>query len=387
MHIVIVGGGFAGVKSALELSHQPDTSVTLISKSADFEYHGALYRSATGRSPLEVVIRLGDIFDKAKNVEVVIDKIVGLEARSKTVQGETGRSYGYDTLLLTMGNEKNFFDIPGLEDHADTMYTIKDTTALRTKLVNLMKLKQRDTVRVAVVGGGASGVELAGQLQTLASDVALRYNLTSKHVHVDLIESSPRLLPLLNPKASEIALRRLQSLGVNVMLGAKVLSCAEHTLKLEGGERVADVIVWTAGSRSVGFYANHPDIFKLERGKVVLDAFMRVPKYEDIFVLGDNALTQFSGMAQTAIHDAIYAARTIKHLRLNQTLVPYKAKEPVYVVPIGPRWAVVQQNGKIRSGYYGWLVRRRADLYIFKNFQPYAKAIKTWRKGNKLAKF
>ncbi len=388
MNIVIVGGGFAGVKTALELANKRSLKITLISQGADFEYHGALYRSATGHSPLEVVIRLGEIFSHAKNVNVVIDKIVSINTSQRCISGETGQMWQYDKLVLAMGNERNYFGIPGLEEHAFSMYTIHDAMMLRNELVKLFTLPERSQVKVIVIGAGPSGVELAGEMQNFANIVAERYQYGAKKVDVDLIEGSDRVLPILNQRVSRVALQRLEKVGVDVLLQKKVIECSEGKVVLESETREADIIIWTAGSKSVGFFAQYPDVFELERGKVKVNEYLQVPKYEDIYVLGDNALTQYSGMAQTAINDALFAA---KHIQMEahgkKRMKAYRPKHPIYVVPIGGKWAVVQESRKVRSGRYGWSVRRKADLYIFKNFEPFKQAYKTWRKGNRLAQF
>lgn len=116
-----------------------------------------------------------------------------------------------------------------------------------------------------------------------------------------------------------------------------------------------------------------------------MDDYLRVQGKENIYVLGDNADTPYSGMAQTALYDANYLSRNLLRLQKHQKITHYRPKRPLYVVTAGHKWAVVQEGNKVISGYRGWLVRRRADLIIFKNFQPYMQAIKTWRSAQKMA--
>ena len=239
-----------------------------------------------------------------------------------------------------------------------------------------------------VVGAGASGVELAGELQHFANLVAEKYQKKPCQVEVKLVEGAPRVLPALLPKASAKAEKRLRKLGVKLLLNTKVNSCEPGKLCLEKGELEADLIAWTAGSSPVSFYAEHPKLFELERGRVKVDDFLRVQGQEDIYILGDNAFTKYSGMAQTALHDAKFVAHNLLRLKKGRKPVSYRTRHPIYVIPIGPKWAVLQKtDNKIISGYRGWLVRRRADLEIYRNFEPYKQALKTWRKGNRLAKF
>lgn len=385
MRVVVVGAGFAGVKAALDLSNKAGIEITLISPNANFEYHGALYRSGTGHSPLEVVLPLRDIFQHARNFTFVQDRVTEFDPKTKRVVTETGHVFDYDKLVLAMGNAINYFGLEGMKQHSFSMDTIASTIRLRQELTDLFKRQTRATI--AVIGAGASGVELAGELQHFARLVADRYQKKTCHVDVKLIEGADRVLPGLLPAASAKAEKRLRSLGVKLMLSTSVNKCEAGKLCLDSGDIEADLIVWTAGSSPVSFYAERPKLFQLERGRVKVDAYLQPLGMSDVYVLGDNAFTKYSGMAQTALHDAKFLARNILRQKKGRQPVSYRLMHPIYVVPIGPKWAVLQTDKKIISGYRGWLVRRRADLAIYKNFEPYKQALKIWRQGNKLAKF
>ncbi len=385
MKIIVVGGGFAGVKLALELANKPGFDITLVSQGPNFEYHGALYRSGTGRSPLEVVLPLRDIFKKAKNVELVLDRIADIDVLKQRVVSETGNVYGYDKVIFAMGNVLNYFGIKGLSAYSHSLDTIANTIRLRHVLTELFKASGQPVI--AVIGAGASGVELAGELQHFAGLVAERYRADEAKATVKLVEASSRVLPSLEPLASEKALKRLKKLGIDVQLNTKVVSCEDGILVLDSGDLKVDLIVWTAGSKAVEFYHERPEIFQIENGRVKVDKYLQASGQTDIYVLGDNAATPYSGMAQTALHDAKFLARNLIRERAGKDLASYAVRRPIYAIPIGPRWAILQTPKRIISGYKGWLVRRRADLAIYRNFEPYKQAIKIWRKGNKLARF
>lgn len=390
LHIVVVGGGFGGVKTALDLVNKRGIDVTLISQGMNFEYHGALYRTATGRSPMEVVIPLREIFKRAKNVSVVLDKITKIDPSLKRLESETGNMYAYDKVVLALGNVTNYFGIEGMEQHTATMTTVSNTMVLRHKLIALMR-SQKKTIKIAVIGAGASGVELVAELPYFAELVAKKDKREKKQLELTLIEGSDRVLPLLDPKASEIAHKKLESQGVALRLNTRVNSCESGKVCMDSGDISADLIVWTAGSRPADFYNDNESVFTMERGKVVVDGFLRAKakkgSYRDIYVIGDNAKTPFSGMAQTAIHDAKFVARNFLAERKGARQTLYRAWHPIYVVTVGPGWAVVQKGSKIVSGKIGWRIRRQADMWVFKNFEPYKKAVKTWRKGGSVAKF
>lgn len=384
--VVIVGGGFGGVKAALQLANKPGFEVILISQGNNFEYHGALYRSATGHSPMEVVIPIKDILKRAHNVTFVLDKVVSLDPKKHVIVSEVGNSYRYDQLILAMGNCINYFGIEGMEQNSFGLNTIAQTIMLRNRMTELFRSGKK-TPTIAVVGAGPSGVELAGEIQHFARRISRKYKTPVAHPRVVLIEGADRALPMFNPLLSARAYVQLQKLGVELRLNTKVNTCEEGKVCLSGGDVEADIIIWTAGSRAVDFYANNSKLFELERGRVKVDEFMRAEGHHDIFVIGDNAFTQFSGMAQTALHDAKFVTRNLIRIHKGKEPVEYRTAHPTYVVPIGDKWAVLQNDKHHWSGSRAWLFRRQADLWIFRNFEPYKKAVKTWRKGNSLADF
>lgn len=385
--VVVVGGGFGGVKTALELANVPGFQVQLISDNTHFEYHGALYRSAVGHSPKEVVIPLKEIFSAAKNVELVLDAITYIKPDKKLVVGSDGDLYSYDSLVLALGNTVNYFGIKGLKEHSETMHNISTTLRLRRKLIDLFSQPHRQAVRVAIIGGGASGVELAAELPAFAELIAKKHGHAKPRVNVLLIEASNRILPNLSTAASTKMTKRLITQGIELYVNIAVESCQEGALCLSAGTINADLLIWTAGSKPVDFFEKNNHVFTLGRGgRVAVDDYLQAQGHRNIYILGDNADTKFSGMAQTALFDALYVTRRMKALRENKKLSPYRPKPPVYVITGGGKWAIVQKGKRVLAGRTGWHIRRQADLLVFKHFEPYEKAIKTWRAGNKLSK-
>lgn len=385
--VVIVGGGFGGVKAALELANKPGFSVQLISNNSHFEYHGALYRSAVGHSPMEVIIPLKDIFSDAKNVEIILDSIGFIDAKKHCLASLTGSTYSYDKVIFAMGNKANYFGIKGVESHSEEMQDINSTIKLRRKLVGLLSNNQTKPVRIAIIGAGASGVELAAEIPNFAKFVAKKSNKKPQPVKVILVDGSDRVLPMLKPTASKKAGKRLKRLGIEVHLNIQVESCESGKVCMSAGNLGADLIIWTAGSKPSEFYSKNPDVFTLGRGgKVVVDEYLRSTHSRNVYVIGDNADTKYSGMAQTALHDAKYVSGSLINAKHGKLVKKYKPRKPIYVTTVGPKWAVAQIGNKVLTGRAGWSIRRQADLAIFKNFQPYKEAIKTWRKADKMTK-
>lgn len=385
--IVVVGGGFGGVKTALNLANKPGFEVQLISNSTHFEYHGALYRSAVGHSPMEVVIPLREIFKDIKNVEVILDGVCVIDDKKKRLASETGNIYSYDKVVFALGNSVNYFGITGLAQNTESINEISSTIRLRKKMVDLFSNPTNKPIKIAVVGAGASGTELAGEISDFAKFVAKSRGIKTPKVKVSLIDGADRVLPLLSQKASVKAAKRLKDIGVDIYLNIKVNSCSPTKLCTATGDISADLIIWTAGSKPSEVYGANPTVFTLGRGgRVVVDEYLKAQNQKSIYVIGDNADTKYSGMAQTALNDANFVSKNFLLEKTKSKPKKYRPKKPIYVVTVGKNWAVVQKGSKVISGKAGWTIRRRADLAIFRNFQPYKLAIKTWRQAHKMAK-
>jgi NADH dehydrogenase len=386
--VVIVGGGFAGVKTALELSNNKHFDVTLITPRSRFEYHGAMYRSATGRSPLEVVLPLSEIFANALNVRVELDSVAELRPQTKEVEGESGRSYSYDYLVMAVGYVVNYFNIPGMALYSENMYDISAAIKLRHRLVGAFRTaKPHKPVAITIIGAGPTGVEIASDIENFSKIVAGKHGIQNLTLSVKLIEAAPQVLAALSDKTSRLTQRRLEQIGVEVMTGAKVTKCGEKSVTVDGQNIHSDITIWTAGNKAHPLFASYPDLFTLdERHRVQVSEYFNANS-PHVFVIGDAASTPFAGMAQTAIHNAKALAENLKRSVENKQQMPYIAKQPEYVVPVGGEWAVLETSEGVISGEEGWNARREADKWVLQNFLVYDLAEKHWHSGEKLADF
>lgn len=383
--VIIGGGGFAGVKLALELANHEMFDVKLISDHSAFEYHAALYRSATGRSPLEVVLPLKGLLAHADNVEIILDRISGIDAKRKVVISETENEYSYDSLVLALGQVANYYNIKGLEKNSYSLDTIANTIKLRHHLHDMVIDNKQKTLNFVVVGAGASGTELACEMGMYINRLATAHDINPKPFEVVLIEGAERPLPALSERMSQLAASRLDALNVRTFYNRHVTSRSFESIETEDVSFKTHTVVWTAGAKNNPFFEQNPKIFTLnKKGKVEVDEFLRA--YEDIYVLGDNAATPFSGMAQTALHDAEFVAHNLRRHASGHERVAYQPKRPIYVIPAGGRWALMQWGRFVIGGYPAWLIRRFADLRLFSSFEPFKKAVKTWRQGTRRAR-
>ncbi|MDB5186677.1 MAG: hypothetical protein JWM07_149, partial [Candidatus Saccharibacteria bacterium] len=374
----IVGGGFGGVKTALELAKQPDNSITLITDKPDFQYYPALYGAATGRSHLESWVSLDKIFAGKKNVTVQLDTIEAIDPMTKMLKGKSGTSYTFEKCVLALGTVTTYFGIEGLETYT---FGIKSAAEIET-------LKQHvyaDVVegcgvdkRYIVIGAGPTGVELAAALGSYLKKLSKHLNMTDINIHVALIEASPRVLPRMSERASAKVLRRLEKLDVKVQTGKTVESATEDLITVSGELMTSDTVVWTSGVANHPFYKANASHFELApNGRVIVDAYMQASN--DVYVIGDNAATTFTGLAQTALHDAIYVADRIKRVAANQPVKEYKAVMPPVVVPVGEFWAVFEWRKILITGIIAAMIRRAADFVGYSDILPIGQALGIWR--------
>lgn len=384
--IVIVGSGFGGVKTALSLAGREEFDVTLVSTKLNFEYHAALYRSATGWSPREVMLPLRDIFYGDSHINLIQAKITEVNPKKKVIKSDLGDEYKYDSLVLALGQVANYYGIEGLDENSFSMDTVTNTIALREHLRKVViEGSHNDDYRFVVVGGGATGVELSSELQIFIRELCREHRKPLKKINVTLIEGGPRLLSLLSPKVSKHTEWRLKELGVKVLLNTQVTGLHKGKLSLADGKTISShTVVWTAGAKNNPFFASNAEHFDISRDtRVEVDEYLSVG--DDIYVIGDSANTQYSGMAQTALFDAKFVSENLIRHAEKKTKKLYVPHRPIYAVPVGRAWAIMQWGRLVLWGRPAWIGRRLADLRLFLNFEPYRKAVNTWRAGNKRA--
>lgn len=372
--IIIIGGGFGGVKTALELAKDPQFDITLISNHKDFRIYGTLYRVATGGSMKIAHLPLSEVFAN-KKVDIVIDTAKTLDRTARTITTESGRSFHYDALVCALGVTTNFFGIKGLKKFSFGIKSPNDANELKDHLHKQLIEEKRTDLNYVVVGGGPTGVELAGVLPSYIKDIAKEHNLPKQKVHIDLVEASSRILPRMPKDISLAVKRRLKKIGVRVMTNKTVQAQTVDTLMVDGKPIRSHTVIWTAGVTNNPFFDKQG--FQLAKNhKVRVDQFLQAEP--GIYVIGDNADTPYSGMAQIAIEDAKFVAENLKRIAEDKEPRPYHAKKPIYVMPAGPNYAAVLW-GKFRIyGILGWWLRRAADLIAYKDYTPWWSALDRW---------
>lgn len=384
--IVIVGAGFGGIRCALELAKKriPEAQITLISDRPYFTYTPALYRVVTGRSEQEACVSIAEIMQK-KPIEFTQDRIVKIDYSAKQIKGQARGIYQFDYLVLALGSETAYFSIAGLKEFSFGFKSISDALRLRGHIHEMFRRcterqddAEQDVCRLhfVIVGAGPSGVELAGELAYYARQLAVSHGIDSSFVTIDLIEVSPRILPMISEKISQRVASRLRKLGVNIFPNRPMSKEEAEQITVRGMTMKTDTVIWTAGVKPNQLYSQIENLTFAKEGRVKVDGSLMAEGADNIFIIGDGASTSYSGMAQTANYEGKFVAENIARRLRAEPLKNYRPRKPVVVIPVGPGWAMASMRSFTIYGFFSWVLRRAADLRYFLSILTLQKTLK-----------
>lgn len=383
--IIIVGGGFGGIRTALDLEKRKlkNVRIILISDKTHFEFHASLYRVLTGHSPLEVCIPLSDIF-QGKKVEILHDHIIGFDTEKKELKGESDSIYHYDYLVLALGSEPNYYGIPGLEEYSYNIGSITSTLRLKRHLhenfAQCQATSQEDqkcSAHIVVVGGGAAGCEVAGELAIYSKVLAKQHNIDPSLVKIDLIQSGDRILPYLQETVSQTISDRLKKLGVNILLNKRLMKEEVETVYFPDVKMKTKTLIWTAGVKPNDLYLSKKEFEYDEKGRVKVDEHLKAS--DAVYVIGDGASTKYSGLATTAVDQGRHVAAEIL-----EASTSYVSQGSPFIIPIGPGWAAAQVGTMNVFSVFGWIVKRLWELRYFMSILPFRKALTAFEADGRL---
>lgn len=380
-HIVIAGGGFAGVRLARQLRKQKQVRVTIINESEDFRYSPALYRAATGfklgtaRIPLEWMLL------DSNNVNLIVGVVSKINKDDKNITLADGQKIDYDYAVMALGAVTTYLGIDGLGEHSYGLKTFEEIIELKHHIHDNLVNSDSKEQNFVVVGAGPTGVELAGGLGAYLRRIAKKHKIRYPSIKVYLIEAGPRILPQMTDKASRKVQKRLNKLGIHTLTDTLVKSETAGQIKTSTGSIKSHNVIWTAGTTNNPFFKEHPDIFELSnRGRVIVNDHLQ--SSSNIYVCGDNAATEFSGLASTAIGHANYLARDINARIKHKNRPTLKEHHPMQVVPVGDKWSVFQYRKLVLAGRLMGLVRKAADIIGYTDVLGPIRALTIWKNSD-----
>lgn len=377
MNIVIVGGGFGGVKAALEISKRKLGSVTLISDEPYFLHHASLYSTATGHSFAESVVPLTDMFANHADVKVVQDTMKSIDPDRKLVIGS--KNYSYDVLIIAIGSVTAYFNINGVAKHAYGIKTLEEVREFNHHVKDEIMTQRHLDRHYVVIGAGPTGIELAGALKGYIKRLMTLSKMGDyQKLRVSIIEATDRILPRSSVTASQIVTKRLKKIGIEVLVNHKVEAMDRDFITVDGKKVSTKTAIWTSGLMNNPFFTQHQHYFKLSsNGHVEVNQYLEA--CPGIYVIGDNNNVKYSGMAWPAIHQGTFVAKHLGRKLRGHTLRPFHPHQPPIAVPVGENWGYVEWYGIYISGRIGYIVRRLMELYGYCMLLPLKKALMVWK--------
>jgi NADH dehydrogenase len=376
--VVIVGGGFAGLYAAQSLKHE-QFEVTLIDRRNFHLFQPLLYQVATGGlSPGEIASPLRFVLNHQKNARVLLGEVVDIDSPAREVVLSDGSRYPYDSLIAATGATHHYFGHPEWAAHAPGLKTVEDATEIRTRILLAFERAEKTTnvaeraalLTFVVVGGGPTGVELAGALGEISRDTlrADFRHINPAEAQIFLVEGEDRLLQTYPNTLSASAERSLTELGVRTRVGAKVTAIDGEgvTMKIASGDFhiAAKTVLWAAGVQASPLgklLANRTGVALDAAGRVLVDGNLAIPGHPEIMVVGDLARIlqdgkEVPGVAPAAMQQGRYAARTIAAKLRGQSVTPFRYRDKGSLATIGRNRAVAQIGRFRLSGYPAWLL-------------------------------
>lgn len=403
---MIVGGGFGGLQVAKGLGNHDGIRVQLIDRRNYHLFQPLLYQIAmAGLSPAEIAAPLRSILSKFRNVEVILGNVEQVDLKSRSIDTNFA-SWAYDYLVLACGAKHSYFGHPSWEEFAPGLKTLEQATEIRRRVFLAYENaereenpeRQKEFLTFVIVGGGPTGVELAGALGEIS-----RFTLKDDFRHIDpkrtriiLLEAGPRILPSFSERLSSQATLDLEALGVSVRTSSKVTDVSSEQVYL-GTELIrAGTILWAAGvqpsslGRTLGV-----DLDAV--GRVVVQKDLSLPRHPEVFVIGDQAACMnekgisLPGLAPVAIQQGHFVAETILRDVKGAPRKYFHYKDMGQMATIGRKKALVE-FGRLRFyGYFAWLTWLLIHIYYligFKNrffvFLQWAWSYFTFKRGARL---
>ena len=390
--VVIAGAGFAGITTARGLKHAP-VDVVLIDRNNYHLFTPLLYQVASALlDPGEVARPVRELIRPLGNAEFRMAEVTGVDLERRIVKTDRGE-VPYDYLVLATGSQSDYFGNASLARHALGLKGLDEGLALRNHVLGRVEAAQwisdpdrrRAALTFAIVGGGPTGVEMAGALSELIRHVLKKDypKLELGEVRVMLLEAADSLLGTFDPSLREAARRSLEKKGVEVTLKAKVAEVSDNAIRLAGGEEIsANTVVWTAGVRASDVGA----LLGVELGRqsrVAVDPTLQLPGHPVVFVIGDLAGSVDGGtplpmLIPVAMQEGRRVAATIADMARNGGATAFVYKDPGTMATIG-RNSAVAQLGRVRlTGFPGWVMWLTVHLVNVVSFRSRVLVLVNW---------
>lgn len=398
-HIVVLGGGFAGLEFCKSLRKQP-VKITLVDRQNHHLFQPLLYQVASaGLAAPEIAHPIRSVFSKQDNVSVIMDEVSAVDLKDKQVSLRDGEPLQYDYLIIGLGVKTGYFGNDQWEASAPGLKSLDDATQIRRELLHAFEKaetstdqRERDRLMTAVVvGGGPTGVELAGAFAEIARHVLKSdfRKIDTSTARIYLLEAAPRLLTMYDEKLSDYTKRKLTSLGVNVRTDTMVKDISDGKVDLGDEVIEAENIIWAAGveaptlTRNLGVEVD-------DGGRIIVEGDLSIPGHPEVFALGDIAHCidqsgkRVPGLCPAAIQMGKHAAKVISDEIKSVPAKSYPVRKQFRyfdkgsMATIGRSAAVAESMGMKFDGFIAWLMWLFIHLLFLVGFRNKTAVLLQW---------
>lgn len=368
--VVIIGAGFAGLNAALKLKNTP-TDIIIIDKTNHHLFQPLLYQVASAAlAPSDIATPIREIFHSCPNVSVIMSEVTSIDKTTRLVHLTHAEPIHFDYLIVAVGTRHSYFGNKHWEEAAPGIKTLQEAQNLREEILMSFEIAERSCklseiekyLNFVIIGGGPTGVELAGAIAEIAYKTLLkdfnRIEITKTKVY--LIEAAPQILPGFHPKLCAIAKKDLEKLGVIVLTNTKVLEVTDEGVEAEGLCIPTKNVIWAAGNQASSLLKTL-EVPLDKQGRVLVEKDLSIPGDENIFVVGDAAglLTKnekfIPAVAPAAIQEGKYVANIIKKNIPKEKRIPFVYFDKGMMATIGLYKAIASVGPYTFSGLFAWL--------------------------------
>jgi NADH:ubiquinone reductase (H+-translocating) len=369
--IVILGAGFGGLKLARLLANNQQFQILIIDRNNYHQFQPLLYQVATaGLEPSSISFPIRKIFQKKKNVFIRIADIERVDPETKNVITNKGR-FNFDKLVIALGTTTNFFGNTKIEENSIGLKTVSEALYIRNQILKNYEnalVSENEEIResalnIAIVGGGPTGVELAGAIAELRNNILPKEypELDFSKMNIFLIEATDRLLGSMSPSSSKKAQKYLLNLGVKIQLNTMVNGYEGNNVITDSGNILSSNVIWAAGMKGTTL-TGLPQEAVTQNGRIEVDEFNKVKGMDNIFAIGDIALMKtpqypngHPQVAPGAIQQAENLAKNFIRERTHKKLEPFTYKEKGTMATVGRNLAVVELPFIKFGGFFAWV--------------------------------